>query len=104
MAKSSVEKLAYHRNGVAGLGFHVAIVGGMLVVRFPSESDQAAGGVLCAAFSLQKLAERDIAFASNSWRGDEFAPMIDAAIARDEAAYTVEDVEQIEVVPLRAAA
>ena len=69
----------------------------MLIVRFPSESDKSAGGILCAAFSLQKLAKRDIAFASNSWRGDDFAPIIDAAIAREEAAYVVDSVEEITI-------
>jgi hypothetical protein len=104
----SIKAIAYHRNGCTGLGFHVAIVKNgrddMLVVRFPAESDNAAGGVLCAAFNINYLANRDIAVGSNSYRGDEFAGLVDAEIARRDAAYSVEEVESIEVEPLREAA
>lgn len=71
-------KLAHHRNGVCGRGFDVAIITEpdetnmkkrrhMLVVYFPGTD------CACAAFDLEKLDQRDIAFGSNSWRGDHFA-------------------------------
>lgn len=91
MKNSKLKAIDYHRNGVSGMGFHVLIVKNegrdMLVVRFPKESDKDAGGVLCAAFDLAKLDERNIAFFENSWRGDHYAdlvdPMIDASDFED---------------------
>lgn len=82
-----VEKLDYHRNGVGGLGFYVGVVAEqqgqerrrMLVVRFP-DVDKEAGAIVCAAFDLAKLAEEDITFGSNSWRGDNYDEVMDAAI------------------------
>lgn len=70
-----------HRNGVCGVPFDVYIAeedeGGqkrkMLIVRFDKAADKLAGGVLCAAFDLAKLAEGNIAFFENSWRGDHYA-------------------------------
>lgn len=86
--QQQIKQLDYHRNGVCGLGFHVAIVEeiedgerrDMLVVRFPSDADKDAGGVLCAAFDIAKLIHHDIEFGSNSWRGDHYADVMDAAI------------------------
>lgn len=73
----------YHRNGVSGVGFYVAIVKSegedMLVVRFP-DCDKAAGGVVCAAFNIEKLAQRKIRFIENSYRGDCFHVFMDAKI------------------------
>lgn len=85
-----VEKLDYHRNGVSGAPFHVAIVSGeqgqrMLVVRF-EDCDEAVGQVVCAAFDIDKLAAGDIAFFSNSWRGDRFHEVVDAAIKAQKTA------------------
>lgn len=83
-----VKQLDYHRNGVSGLGFHVAIVedneGGdvreMLVIRFPKEADKETGNVVCAAFDLAKLGDKEIRFFHNSWRGDHYHRVVDAAI------------------------
>jgi hypothetical protein len=79
-----VKELCYHRNGVSGLGFHVGIIKDgnqeMLVIRFPKESDNGAGGVLCAAFDLALLDKRNIKFGDNSWRGDVYAEVIDKEI------------------------
>ena len=84
----TVRVLDYHRNGMCGLGFHVAIVDEveqgqtreMLVIRFPSEADKDVGAVLCAAFDLAKLDEREVRFFHNSWRGDHYADVMDRAI------------------------
>jgi hypothetical protein len=59
----------YHRNGISGIGFHVALVddpndGDMkLVIMFPGEGST-------AVLSLNKLMNEDISFGSNSYRGD----------------------------------
>lgn len=84
-----VTKLAYHRNGVSGLGFWVGIVkeekDRMLVVRFPKEADKETGGVVCAAFNIDLLNDNVIEFAQNSYRGDHFNEIMDEAIAKREA-------------------
>jgi hypothetical protein len=59
----------YHRNGVGGTGFHVALVDDpndgdtKLVIMFPGEGNT-------AVLSVNKLMEEDISFGSNSFRGD----------------------------------
>ena len=59
----------YHRNGISGTGFHVALVDDpnegdiKLVVMFPGEGNT-------AVLSLNKLMNEDISFGSNSYRGD----------------------------------
>ncbi len=80
---------AHHRNGVGGMPFTVAIIddkenGKMLVVRFDKQGDQGAGAILCAAFNLEKLAEGNIAFGENSWRGDHYAALMDEAAEQEE--------------------
>lgn len=82
-----VKEIAYHRNGICGLGFYVAVVKekedgkerDMLVIRFPDADDQM-GSVVCAAFDLALLAEKNITFGVNSWRGDHYYVAMDAAI------------------------
>lgn len=86
MRGQRVKKIAYHRNGVGGLGFHVAIVEDtfdraekrdMLVIRFDKRADQETGGTVCAAFDLAELAKGVIEFGENSWRGDYYHETID---------------------------
>ncbi len=71
---------AYHRNGVTGTPFQVVLF-----------EDQGAGGsrkvaILfgdrdrCAVLDVAKLAAGDIAFGSNSWRGDYYVPHLRSAI------------------------
>lgn len=61
----------YHRNGVGGAGFKVALVDDAdegdtkLVIMFDREYHT-------AVLSLDKLKDGDIAFGSNSYRGDRF--------------------------------
>lgn len=64
--------LAFHRNGVAGLPFKVALVDDAnegdvkLVIMFEQEGHT-------AVLSVDRLHEdEDISFGSNSWRGDEY--------------------------------
>lgn len=73
----TIKKLAFHRNGVAGEGFNVAIAKhegrDMLLVTFP---DVDAGGMCCtAAFDLSLLDQRIIGMfegPGNAWRGDHY--------------------------------
>lgn len=61
----------YHRNGVGGMGFHIALVDDAgegdtkLVIMFDQQ-------YYTAVLSLDKLKNGDIAFGSNSYRGDRF--------------------------------
>jgi hypothetical protein len=61
----------FHRNGIAGIGFHVALVDDpndgdtKLVVMFPGEGHT-------AVLSLNKLMDVDISFGSISFRGDMY--------------------------------
>lgn len=90
-SKKSLVKMDYHRNGISGLGFHVAIVDEtegdetrrMLVVRFNKRADEETGNVVCAAFDLAKLDQRIIEFGLNSWRGDHYSDFMDAEIGKD---------------------
>lgn len=85
-----VKEFHYHRNGVSGLPFHVGIVQEgeqeMLVIRFEKSADEATGNVVCAAFDLARLDEREIRFSYNSWRGDHYSDIMDQAIAAKEKA------------------
>lgn len=65
----------YHRNGVGGLPFKVAIVDDAnesdmkLVIMFEAEGHT-------AVLSLNKLMEEDITFGSNSYRGDIYEEVL----------------------------
>lgn len=70
---------AYHRNGISGVPFDV--------VRF---HDPQAGPMLGVVFrepgcvavlNLDKLSAGDIAFGSNSWRGDRYEPALRRLVA-----------------------
>ncbi len=83
MKTAIIEKLDYHRNGISGEGFHVAIIdcpegGRMVAIRFP---DTETSNIQCAVLNIDMLAAGNIEFgAGNSWRGDHYAPIIDAGI------------------------
>lgn len=69
-----------HRNGVAGAPFNVVLFKvqrepGVKVGIVFDEPDH------CAVLDVAKLAAGDIAFGSNSWRGDEYEPELRRAIA-----------------------
>lgn len=74
MNEYEIVKQDYHRNGVGGEGFRVALVLGtgedagrtFLVVMFES------GEYRTAAFDFELLCQGVIGFGSNSWRGDHF--------------------------------
>jgi hypothetical protein len=73
--------IARHRNGVAGAPFDVAL--------FTDSGDRRSRKVailfephgFCAVLDVAKLGQGDIAFGSNSWRGDDYEPALRNAIA-----------------------
>ena len=76
--KLKIIDTAHHRNGISGAPFHVVLFDDGESVKIAVVFDHA-GHV--AVFDVAKLANRDIAFGSNSWRGDNFEPDLRRAIA-----------------------
>jgi len=81
--KLKILATAHHRNGVAGAGFDV-------LFKVLRERGAKVGIIFddpgyCAVLDVTMLAAGDIAFGSNSWRGDDFEPELRRAIehARD---------------------
>lgn len=77
--KLQIENIERHRNGISGAPFHALIFhdldeGRMVGFVFDQQSH-------VAVFNLDKLAAGDIAFGSNSWRGDRYEPHLRRAIA-----------------------
>jgi hypothetical protein len=72
--------IAHHRNGVTGAPFDVVL--------FKEKSRRGSqkvavlfeGDSFCAVLDVAKLAAGDIAFGSNSWRGDDYEPELRTAI------------------------
>ena len=56
----------------------------MVGVVFSEEADNEAGNVLCAVFDLERLAQGNITFGDNSYRGDVYAPELRRAVERWE--------------------
>ncbi len=76
----------YHRNGVAGEGFYVVLFrdddGSTKVAVQFCENDSDGNpqvNMRTAVLQVDKLAAGDIAFASNSWRGDHYAHFVHRA-------------------------
>lgn len=75
MAKIKILASAYHRNGISGAPFRVVIFkdsedkGDKLAILFDEEHH-------CAVLDVTKLAAGDIAFGSNSYRGDHYEPAL----------------------------
>lgn len=75
--KLKIIAIAHHRNGVRGTPFDVVL--------FRERGSRMAGIVFdepdyCAVLDVQMLAAGDIAFGSNSWRGDEYERHLRKAI------------------------
>jgi len=82
--KLKIIDIARHRNGVCGAPFDVVLFkdGGKasdrkLAVLFDLAHH-------CAVFDVVKLAAGNIAFGSNSWRGDDYEPYLRQAIEQAE--------------------
>jgi hypothetical protein len=79
-----ITDIAHHRNGVSGMPFQVAIVDDAtegdtkLVIMFQERG-------YTAVLSLDKLIQsEDIAFGSNSWRGDHYEHSLRELMWEDE--------------------
>jgi hypothetical protein len=79
MKLKQIIAIDHHRNGICGSPFDVALF----------EDTEAAGRKMailfeprysCAVLDVDRLAAGDIAFASNSWRGDVYEPLLREAI------------------------
>ena len=73
-----------HRNGICGAPFHVVVF-----QDHGEESSRKVGIVFdspyhVAVLDIAKLANGNIAFGSNSWRGDVFEPELRAAIVKHD--------------------
>jgi hypothetical protein len=69
----TVEAKDHHRNGVTGEPFNVYIFndpenGRMVGIDF--------GGARFAVLNIEQLSKGDIAFMSNSWKGEDYAPFV----------------------------
>ena len=72
--------IAHHRNGIGGAPFHVALFkdagpagSRKAAILFPEEGR-------CAVLDIARLAAGDIAFGSNSSRGDQYEPRLRKAV------------------------
>jgi len=78
--KINIIEIAYHRNGIGGAPF-VAILfedtGPLASRKIAILFDQP---YHCAVLDVAKLAGGDIAFGSNSWRGDHYEPDLRRAV------------------------
>jgi hypothetical protein len=78
--KLEIIETAHHRNGICGAPFHVVVfrecgedLSLKVAILFQAEAH-------CAVLDIAKLAAGDIAFGSNSWRGDQFEPYLRQAV------------------------
>lgn len=79
-----VRSIALHRNGVCGEPFHAILFDEDKGVH-PDDQGRKVAIVFdepdyCAVLDVQMLAAGDIAFGSNSWRGDEYERHLRKAI------------------------
>jgi len=79
---------AYHRNGIAGEGFDVALFEhdgeeflGIILSRWAGEQ---LGSIPCFVLRMDLLKENNIRFFENSWRGDTFASALRDALEAKE--------------------
>ena len=75
--KTDIITIAHHRNGICGAPFDVVLFhdgeSRKLAILFEEKGH-------CAVLDEVKLFEGDIAFGSNSWRGDAYEPHLREAI------------------------
>lgn len=67
----TVKQVAWHRNGICGEGFYAVLFtdaeeGPMVAALFDEPG-------YCAVFHIPRLANGNVAFGDNSWRGDRYA-------------------------------
>jgi hypothetical protein len=74
-----IERVAYHRNGIAGNGFHVILFRQFDNTPMVGTVFEERGNV--AVFNRQLVGEGNVDFYANSWRGDEFEQALREAVA-----------------------
>jgi hypothetical protein len=79
--KLNIIAIAHHRNGICGAPFHA-----VLFDDDGPEGSRKVGIVFdephhCAVLDVAKLAAGDIAFGSNSYRGDQYEPHLRDAVS-----------------------
>jgi len=82
--KIRILNIDYHRNGIGSAPFYAIVFrdsGEMASVKLAVVFDQAAH---VAVLDIAKLADCDVEFGSNSWRGDRYEPGLRRAIKRRE--------------------
>lgn len=67
-----LKALEFHRNGVSGCPFYVGIVKEGTTRKIVITFDDEPSAVRTAAFDIDLLAENNIKFGENSFRGDHF--------------------------------
>ncbi len=84
--KLSILNIASHRNGIEGAPFHA------IVFRDQGPEGSVKLGIVfdspqhTAVLDIAKLADCDVEFGSNSWRGDWYDPSLRIAIRDHQAA------------------
>ncbi len=78
--KLKIIDIAFHRNGICGAPFHVVLFDDrcnegrrMMAIVFEEDGH-------CAVLDVARLHAGDIAFGSNSFRGDNYEPYVRLAI------------------------
>ncbi len=90
--KLSVKNVSWHRNGICGEGFFA-----VLFADPEQQGDEKKGNMVaslfdkpgyCSVYNLPLLEKGDIAFGSNSWRGDvyeaELRPLVEKWLKANE--------------------
>lgn len=77
--KVVIERVAYHRNGIAGNGFHVILFQQLDGTKMVGTIFEEAGNI--AVFDRDLVGQHKIDFCENSWRGDEFEQALREAVA-----------------------
>lgn len=79
--KLTINDIAFHRNGICGAPFAVILfedtgpeAGRKIAILFDDPGH-------CAVLDVARLAAGDIAFGSNSWRGDTYEPTLRSALS-----------------------
>jgi hypothetical protein len=86
-AKLTIESVAHHRNGIGGEPFDVVLFtdpeqGPMVAIVFgaPDEDVEAPFNPRVAVLQREMLTQGNVTFGENSWRGDQYADRLYAAI------------------------
>lgn len=91
--KLTIDTIDYHRNGIAGEGFHVVTfikesdespTTNMVAVLFFDYDEETENEYVqvgrCAVFDRDLIGKNEIRFFHNSWRGDRFEHLLTQAI------------------------